>query len=407
MKKQLTFIFFFTCILYFCQITVPYRTGNKYGISDESGKIIIPANYDIIDVLMYPGEFTATKQLSGNVFKTTYIVKNKPVLQDTDYNYFGMDSGFIIATRIKDLQQYYMSNGSPSYSSTDVYSLSGQKVFEQSFRYVNFIEDEKKPLTNEILVLANDQKAKNSLYLLNTKTLKVSKTFFEGADEVKTHYEKFPAVFSIDYYETDLSGKRLILNFENGKLAKQTTENIQSLDPYSSQSRSSSGSYDVMPTYDMEGIKQPPVKIADHVIAEMKDISNSKKYTQPYNIPVLSVNSKKLLTEYFALIKENGKIGYMDTRKKQWIIPAEYDEIMTSHSTCGNCDVFVVKKGGIYKILETGPDNKLTPFKGDYPMIPVLVKRNYGKDGFHLVELYDKDGNLFCYANQDGVMYYK
>ncbi|GAB0156898.1 hypothetical protein CHRYSEOSP005_21650 [Chryseobacterium sp. Alg-005] len=406
MKKRLVFIFFFIYILSFCQITFPYRVGNKYGISDESGKMIIPAEYDVIDVMMYPGEFTATKQSGEKDFKTTYIVKNKPILKDTDYNFFSIDTGFIIATKIKDLQSYYMSNGSPSYSETDVYSLGGKKIFDQSFRYVNFIEDEKKPLNNEILILTNDRSAKNGLYLLDKKTLKISKTFFEGAEEVKTHYDQFPAIFSIDYYQPDLSGIRLTLNFENGKLTKQATENIQALNPYSSPYRSSAGSYEVMPIYN-EGIKQPPVKVDDRIINEIKAISDSKKYTEPYNVPVLSVNPRKLSTDYFAIIKENGKLGYMDMRKKEWIIPAEYDEIMTSSSAWGNHDVFIVKKGEVYKILEPGKDNKLFPFKGDYKKIPILKKRNYGMDGFHLVQLYDKEGNLFSYANQDGVIYYK
>src|SRR5690606_7238740 len=119
MHKLLTALFILLSGLCWAQITVPYRVGDKFGLSDENGKMLIPATYDVIDVHA-PGEFTARKR-SANGFKTTYITDNKIRLSDTDYNYFNLDSSFITAVKLKNTRDFGADDSRNSV--TDVYTL--------------------------------------------------------------------------------------------------------------------------------------------------------------------------------------------------------------------------------------------------------------------------------------------
>ena len=405
MKRILISALIFTCILSYSQVTVPYRVGNKFGISDTSGKMIIPAEYDKIDIsTLHPGEFTASKGSSADGFTSTYIYGNKIVLKDSRYNFFNENYSFVNAVKIDNLQGFYSSQG-VGYSTTDVYTLNGKKVFDRSFRNVYYIEDDKKPaLKDETLMLLNELNDKYSLVLLDKKTLKVSKIFFENAQKNATDYKQFPKSFSITYSTPPLSKKKLTINFENGKVKDFSEETLREERPsgYGSYSSSSgSGSYynDVMKPYPSGETKpQPP-------LPEMKKISASKKYTEPFSQKKTEIKKAELAPN--AVIKTvNGKTGFFDTTKNDWIIPAEYDEITEMSTYCTFCSLYIVKKGKYYQILEfNGNEKKL--YQGKFEMLPLLEQKNYGKDGFHLIELYDQNGNLFCYADQNGVKFYK
>lgn len=404
MKRILISALLFTCILAYSQVTVPYRIGNRFGISDASGKMIIPAEYDKIDIsTLHPGEFTASKGNTADSFTSTYIYGNKIVLKDSRYNFFNENYSLVNAVKIDNLQGFYSSEG-VGYSTTDVYTLDGKKVFDRSFRNVYYVEDDKKPaLKDEILVLLNELNDSYSLILLDKKTLKISRTFFENAQKSTTDYNKFPKSFSITYSTPPLSKKKLTINFENGKVKDFSEEAVReerSSSGYGSYS-SGSGSYynETIKPYPSEGTKpQQP-------LPEMKKISASKKYTEPFSRKKTEINKAELSPN--AVLKTvNGKTGFFDTTKNDWIIPAEYDEITMMSTYCAFCSIYIVKKGKHYQILEFNGDEKKL-YQAKFEMLPLLEKKNYGKEGFHLIELYDQNGNFFCYADQNGVKFYK
>lgn len=405
MKKNLAVTFLFICILFYSQVTVPYRIGNKFGISDESGKMLIPAEYDAIDIMIYGsnGEYVGIRKTSENEAKTTYIVDNKIVLRDTDYHYFGKSQGFINAVKLKSLDRIF-SRDSDTNKLTDIYTLDGKKVFNSSFRFVNFLEDEKKPaLKEEILVLTNDLNGLYSFFLLNKKTLKISKTFFEGVVKIDTDYKKFPAALSIKYYK-DSAGKMLTLNFTNGKIVGEDIADIGS-SGYSNYSSSSDYStYSPIPGYS-DGTKSSPVNKNGNMITEMKEVTESRT-RKPFDIPQLKVKNLELSPEYSTILKEKGKLGYFNHQTKEWILPPQYDEIISTESFCAICGTYIVRTGNIYNIWEIG-NNKKEILKGNFEKLPIFKKRNYGREGFHLIQLFDKEGKLFSYANQDGQVYYK
>ncbi|KFE97143.1 WG repeat-containing protein [Chryseobacterium luteum] len=404
MKKVLAATFLFTYILSYCQVTVPFRVGNKFGISDESGKMIIPAEYDIIDIMIYGsnGEYVAVRKTSENEAKTTYIVNNKIVLKDTDYHYFSKDKGFITALKLKNPDKIYPRDSYVN-NLTDIYTLDGKKVFPSSFRFVNFLENEKKPaLKDEILILTNDLNGLYSLIVLNKKTLKISKTFFEGVRKVDSDYKNFPNALSLKYYK-DSVGKMLTINFSDGKITSETVADIPSSSNYTSNSYYSTYSEAAGDYHDET--KAPPINSSENIITEIKEITESRS-RKPFEIPHLKIRNLELSPEYSTIVKEKGKLGYFNNNTKEWILPPKYDEIISTESSCAMCGTYIVRTGNIYNIWEIG-NNKKEILKGNFEMLPIFKKRNYGREGFHLIQLFDKDGKLFSYANQDGSVYYK
>ncbi|WP_294302234.1 WG repeat-containing protein [uncultured Chryseobacterium sp.] len=407
MKKAFIFLFFLVSILSFSQFSVPYRIGNKFGIADGSGKIIIPAEYDHIDVSSSPGVFTATKGSSRENFKTTCIYRNKIVLKDTGYNFFEIEGPFIKGIKISDLDRFYQYNGSLASLSTDIYTITGKKIFDKSYSHITVVEDEKKPaLKNEKLFLLLDQSQRYSLVLLNENTLKITRTFFENAEKIDTDYDRFPQSFSITYYGGISGSRKLDLFFENGKIKNYSSDPVQQKsNSYSAYS--SSSSYPPPPppaerSEAQESVKQPPVK--EQLKPSIREAYDSKKYTEPFTTDRILFRQQEL---YQAELRESeGKTGLFNIRDNKWIIPALYDDIIRTDFSCPACTVYILKKGTGYKIMECNPRNSQL-FKGNFTMIPYLYHKNYSKEGFHLIKLFDKEGNFFAYANQDGIVYYK
>ncbi len=409
MHKLLTALFILLFGLCWAQITVPYRVGDKFGLSDENGNMLIPATYDVIDVHA-PGEFTATKR-SANGFKTTYITDNKIRLSDTDYNYFNLDSSFITAVKLKNTRDFGADDSRNSV--TDVYTLHGKKLFEQSFRFVNFIEDEKKaPLKDEILILTNDLNGKYSLLLLNKKTTKVTRTFFENAVDVDTDYDRLPSSFNVKYVlarETTLN--QLTITFENGRIKTQNTETVSSSSGMGRSVSESYSSFSPPPpphAYAQESIKSAPKKPEqknDKVVLEIRMVDLNKRYTEPYTNQTMTLVNHKLTPEYANLVKVDNKWGFFGNQTKNWILPPAYDEIILDEGKCVFCSTYIVREGEVYRIIEI-ENNKQKIFTGKFEKFPHFSKKDFGRKGFQLIQLFDQDGKFFAYANQDGKVYH-
>ncbi len=391
------------------QVTVPYRIGDRFGIADENGKLLIPVTFDVIDVHA-PGEFTATKR-SANGFKTTYITDNKIRLSDTEYNYFNLDSSFITAVKLKNTGDFGADDSRNSV--TDVYTLSGRKVFGQSYRFVNFIEDEKKPaLKDEILILTNDLNGKYSLLLLNKKTMKVTRTFFENAVDVDTDYDRFPVSFNVKYVlarETTLN--QLTITFENGRIKTHNSEPVSPSSGFGRSVSESYSSYSPPPpphAFAQEGIKSPPIipeQKNDNIALEIKMVELNKRYTEPFTDQTMTLVSHKLTKEYANLVKVDGKWGYFGNQTKNWILAPSYDEIILDEGKCVFCSTYVVRVDGVYRIIET-ENSKQKTYPGKFVKFPHFAKKDFGREGFQLIRLFDEDGKFFAYANQDGKVYY-
>lgn len=387
------------------QINVPYRVGDKFGISDEKGKIVVNAVYDDIEILDGHDFLAFTKE--GDHYKKSYISRTKVILKDTDYDYFQEKFGLIIAEKMK--REVYFGDHNKA---TDLFSFTGQRIFDKTFNYIVLIEDEKKhALKDEILILTNDSKGYYSLILLNKKTFKTVKTFFENAILADTNYDKFPEQLKVDYVLARQNYKQLLtIDFKNGKILNSTNE-ILGEGHKNGYERESYYSDVPVPRASMytEAMKEEPrekekQKNPNQSLV-IKEGEIHKKYWDPNIAERLRFRDKKLSEEYAVLINIKGKWGYFNNQNSAWILPPEYDEIFYQDAKCVFCESFVVKKDNQYQYIEkvSKKADYSTPYFTYYPLLKV---KNYGKPGFYLYKLYDKDGKFVCYANGEGKKYY-
>ena len=141
MKIILKVILFFSFFIesFHAQIFVPYRVGDRFGISDENGKIAIKPVYDDIEILDNQGFLAFTK--NGDKYKKSYINRNKVILKDTDYDYFHEEFGYVIAEKMK--MEVYMGGNNKS---TDIFTLDGKKYLTKLSAILSLSKITKKQL---------------------------------------------------------------------------------------------------------------------------------------------------------------------------------------------------------------------------------------------------------------------
>lgn len=381
----------------YSQITVPYRVGDKFGISDENGKMIITPAFDDIEIIEN-GKFLAFTK-DGDDYKRSYISKNKVILKDTDYNYFQEDFGFVLAEKQKHEVMFGESG-----RLTDVYSLSGKNIFGKTFNYVTFVEKQQTPaLKSEILMLTKDQKGYFSLALVDKKTAQIIKTFFENAILADTDYQKFPTQLSVKYVIAKESERKLLtINFKDGKILNSKSEILEGgRNAYDAERSNRSSMYsDVAIPYGDETPKQIP-----NTVNVIKKAQIHKRYWDPNTYGKLVFEDKKLSPDHSAMKKENEKWGYFGVRSNTWIIAPIYDEIFYESSNCVFCEAFVVRNGKTFQFLEkeNGKKDFLSP---TFELYPHLMRKNFGREGFYLFKLYDTAGKFICYGDSKGKVYY-
>lgn len=398
------FIYFFlllTFSFYNAQIHVPYRKGDKFGISDENGKIIVPARFDKI-VVGYNNDFTGINS-NGQTLKTSYILKDKIILKDTDFAYFENEGDFVKGVTIKDKESYMRSHGNPNYLSMNLYDLKGEKILDKVYNNITVIDksDTKGTALKETaLLLLYSSQNNYGLYQIDKKQKKIIKTFFEDSYDVDTNYETFPNSFSITY-DVNRTKKTLIIDFENGKIKSSKTEELAfNKEVYRD-------SYGLSGYSSYEATKMPSSDIKRNAVLENSEgkIIHVRESFDDKTPEELSFETKDASYDYAYLKKEKSKFGYFLTKENQYLISPKYDKIMIADGHGVFASGFIVKnlENYQYVVFTNKTQEFITP---ESKMIPYFFRRDYGRKGFQLFKMFDKDNQLFCYANQNGKLYY-
>lgn len=86
-------------------------------------------------------------------------------------------------------------------------------------------------------------------------------------------------------------------------------------------------------------------------------------------------------------------------------MPIAYDEIIFAYFE-GRNGGYVLRNGSQYGVfIYDYPNNKTV--EPVFDKIPVLVDYNYFGEKKPLFKLYDASGKLFCYASENGTIFYK
>lgn len=388
-----------TFTFYSSQIFVPYRKGDKFGISDQSGKLVVPAQFDKIAV-GYNNDFTGIK--STPTSKKSYILKDRIILKDTDFSYFENEGQFVKAVTIKDKESYKHSRGNPNYLSMNLYNLKGEQILDRSYNNIVVIDESETKgtaLKETALLLLYSSENNYGLYQLDKKQKKIIKTFFENSNDVDTDYEKFPKTFSITYDE-NRTKKKLTIDFENGKIKSSKTEDLAYSNDYrDGYGRSGYSSYEATRMPDMEAEKSPVPENSEGKIIRVRESFEDKTPEE------LSFETSDASYDYAYIKKEKNKFGYFLTKENKYLIMPEYDKIMIADGHGVFASGFIVKNSENYQYLvfTSKTQEFSTP---ESKMIPYFFRRDYGKKGFQLFKMFDKDNKFFCYADQNGKLYY-
>lgn len=401
-------LFFFAALLtnsYAQEIGVPYRVGNKFGISNKAGKIFITPEYDLITPRQQDdGTYFNCHKFMGNEVLTSLVYQNKIIIKDKKHHGFHKDGRFFVGYDYipKQRNGRVVLDGIEEFQT--LYDLTGKKVFEQDYKRIGVITaiDEKNAL-NEVLMLATDKNNLYSLFVYDLKLKKVTRTFFEKSSHLEIRYnsEYRPNDKSIQVTYLDKTNKGMQSKIDVvAKQIKAVETKPFDIKP----KRENYGYEDLVAIPERDFIPketEPTHKKAD----EWRAIDTKHKFYWELSKPEEIVFRKESIrAENGYLILENEKMGYFDQGYKKIMVPIKYDEIYKA-SFSGRNGGYVLRNGDKYGLyIYDYPNNKtIEPI---FDKVPLLVNYDYFKAKDPLIKLYDENGRFFCYANGDGVLYF-
>lgn len=103
----------------------------------------------------------------------------------------------------------------------------------------------------------------------------------------------------------------------------------------------------------------------------------------------------------------NQKVGVKKHNKSELLIPIEYDAIYSCDFFGHHYHGYILKKGSKFGIFVSGLKVKGEGYfiPNIFKNIPLVDQFDYVRKGFHVIALYNEEGQFLHYANQDGVEY--
>jgi len=415
MKKHLLLLTFLSLAtaLYSQDIGIPFRVGDKYGVSNAKGKMLIPANFDIVE----PEDYNGTRYLIAYTFKddrvfSSLIYNNKIILDNKTYSDYYIMNGLVLATEYK-VRRNSNSHSDRNFSETDhLYDLNGKDVFTEDYKSIGMhydIDDTGK--LQVFLIYTEDLEGNKSLRLYDKKAKKVTKTFIDNAKtyqaDANYDYNYQDRRITITYSHNTGKTKKMVLKIEKGTIV---TESDTDAEPVKNNAWDdmtySGGDVDMGPPHDNK-LEPALNSAAETIILSARKVELKRDfYYLPKKIEQIRFTTYKLNADYAYIISKNGKQGLYTVSKKEYYIPAEYDEIIYSDVDGQLTGCTIVKKDNKYGAYAFDhSDNKVVPPVFD--KIPMMVDFNYLGEKKPLFKLFDDAGKLFCYADETGKLFYK
>lgn len=401
----------FQANLYGQTISVPYRVGNKFGISDQNGKILISPQFDVVEIESYKETYFQGFTFNENTVLSSFIYKNKIVLSNQKYNNYYLSDDLIVATKYKSgrLSSYH-SDGEEYYTEYEhLYTKEGKIIISEDVLsvYVNNVDEEKK--LNQVLISTTDKNKKHSLFQYDKKLKKITRSFFEKSDYLKVKYnnENDYKDKSIVYTFKDPSGKGKQIKIDIVKnVIKVVSSEDFDLNPKKSNNREIGDDYFrdgdlVMAEPGFEVKKQ----ISPLAILDIKKIEIKKDfYYLPKKVEEIHSFKDKLSPDYCYILEKDAKKGMFFVQKNALLIPQEYDEIYKTDMP-GNYGGFLLKKNNKYGYYISGyPEGYF--IEPVFDKIPLIEKQDFFGKNQPLIKLFDENNKFFCYADKSGKLYY-
>lgn len=409
MLKTLIILFILTPIILTAQNQlIPYRIGDKFGLINEQKKIVVKAEYDIIDfVNSNSNVFIAYNNINNEQSAVSSLIKNGKVIIKPNQarNYFIRGDFFVsehytqINEKKDDLNEH-----------KNLYSSNGKLLIEnkKDINIVNVRENEQN--MEDVLIHSIDQNNLFSIALFNKKKQKITSTLLNNI-ELK-EFQSF--IFNDNnelpqdqliyiYYTSDKKIQQLNIQFD-----EKTFKIIYQGDVTIKMNLNNENSdYFVMPDgvgspYKETYIDPENLKNTTSTIPVIR--SKNTKYYSYKNIEEIKIGDVNLTRDHIHVVLDNDKKGLKNIRNNKILTPITYDQILKS--TVNEFEQYVLEKDGKYGIYYNfGNEPKTIDPIFDY--LSIIYIYEFGNKKEPLIKLYDKNNKFFSYANQNGETYYK
>ena len=335
MKKILVLVAIIFQVFSFAQnSSVPYRVGNKFGISDLNGKMVIEPQFDKIKISGYKDYyFEGFKFLEKDIL-SSFIFNGKVILKDKKYHSYYMSFDLIQATKYKSDAKNKVHSDNDSYSTDFIhlYNLDGKLIINNVKEiYCSQLNSENQ--LSEVIIHTVDTDNLYSLFLYDKKVKKITQTFFKDSDYFQDLQSYNSTIVDYIFKDKNKEGKRITLEVVNNKIKMTSTNDYEFKEEYVS------GDYDDRAAAMDEGYNSS--EISPLAITDVKQIRIKNKYNNFINRPEqIEIKDYKMTAEYHYILEKEGKKGMLFTRINKMLIPQEFDEIIKSDDYSG----YVLKK---------------------------------------------------------------
>lgn len=392
-------------------LTIPYRIGDKFGIADLNGRMLIPPQYswvDIEDTEEQPFLVAFKAQDTGKP-RSSLIDRNKVLLRDQPYvSYYRY--GQLLKACAYDERQLAGRRPKERFTETDaLYTSDGKPVLTGPYRDI-FVYTEIDPADkmSEVLVNATDHAGRNSLRIYDKRLKKITRILYDNADLVRVVWnmeEVNPRDSSIQFFYRDVYGKGHRLHIgKGGRKLKVMEDEAADVRQKTERDRGFGSDAVEMPP---DAYAQPASIPKESISLDIRSVSIKRSYYYlPPTIEELKIVKERLSQREAYLVMKGEKVGLQVPGQDTLLIPARYDEIMKADFP-GRTGGYILRNGNKYGLfIYSWPQRSIIEPVYDY--IPLLLTINYSGKGATLIKLYDSStGRFVCYADGKGKAYYK
>lgn len=391
--------------------SVPYRVGNKFGVGTTDGKMIISADYDIMQPESYNDyKYYVAYKLAASGNLSTLIYKDKIIFKDQKYNSYYINNELIKAIRYKVVTKSIRYDNDNFKETEHLYDLKGKKLFEGDFKSIAVIDDiDEERKVAAVLIYTHDLNNIESLYLYDTKLKKITKTFIDNAKSIDVDFN-----YSYNYRDRSIMnmyldkngiGRKMIIELKDNAIVMRSDEPFD-IKKEQRNPREGGGWGD--PTIAMEDVR-PPINLnskeESKLLTARKIEEKRGFYYLQKKVEELSINTINLKETDRFIVSKNNKQGLYTVYNQTYLIPIEYDEIIFADFD-GRNGGYILRDGDKYgAFIYFTKENKIV--KPIFEKMPLPVDVNYFGDAKPLFKLYGEDGKLFCYGDEFGKLFYK
>jgi hypothetical protein len=403
----LCIVFFkFSMSISYGQITyVPYRVGDKFGISDIKGNLVLPATYNNIQPLYGTRDyFEGYKILPSAKRNISFIRGNKVLIKDKYFQKFSLSKRFIVGIYpVPDAYKKTYDQNVIIPNRLELFTLEGKPIFQDSTQFISFLETNRSTFDEQIFLL-KDKGNKQQLVSFNANTYQIENVWMAQIqiESYKIIHNSRNKILELEYLTA--KKERRIAGFSVGdtQVNRLFDSLMKTSEPIDENNRE--GNYRSAIDSDPVGLGGAPIDMgnAQRPIDTATFVCYGVQKSFIDNLPEQSLYFRNGKPSYpYSLKRTATTVGLTYGKTDSLVLPNIYDEIYYLRD-----NAFILKsehRYGLYIFFARKPI-LIAPI---FDLIPSTTTMYYSEEDGYIVALYDRNLKFWCYANQNGQLYYK